>query len=83
MKQRQTSTAGSLLVVDEANMIDALSSTELDVEQLEQLVDEENEDHQAEQESKAAADTRVFGRDKNGQYKNHANFVKLRNKINS
>ena len=63
-------------------MIDALSSTELDVEQLEQLVDEENEDHEA-AEDKAADNKRVFGRDKNGQYKNHANFVKLRNKINS
>jgi len=45
----------SLLFAEEGNLIDALSSTELDVEALEHLVDNSTEE--------APADKRVFGRD--------------------
>jgi hypothetical protein len=78
-KQRQASALSSLLFAEEGNLIDALSSTELDVEALEHLVDEPSEEASADKPSTE----RVYGRDKNGQYRNHSNYVQLRNKINS
>ena len=83
-------------------LIEALSSTEVDLSVFAGLADEEDDDGDS-SEVKAATkflssdddsankkstkgsntEHRVFGKDKYGHYKNQANYIKLRNKINA
>ena len=82
-------------------LIEALSSTEVDLDLFAGLADEEDDDGDSSPEVKTikflAAEgpalkkkakgtdntKRIHGKDKFGQYKNQANFVKMRNKINA
>jgi hypothetical protein len=73
------------------NMIAALSSAELDLKEFvrhkdneEESDDDEKDDEQRQPElTEEEAELKAnFGRDKNGMFKNHKNFVMMRNKIN-
>ena len=43
---------------------------------------EEKEEGESKEDKSSDSDQRLNGRDKNGMYKNHKNYVNLRNKIN-
>jgi hypothetical protein len=59
------------------NMISALEASEIDVAAFETL-----EDGPPSADAHVQLDSKLIGRDKNGLFKNHQSFVKLRNKIN-
>lgn len=61
------------------NMISALEASEIDMES---FAAEGIEDGPPDSNSHVQLDSKLIGRDKNGLFKNHQSFVKLRNKIN-
>ena len=63
-----------------ANMAASLAGADLDLKEFSTKDDEEEEDNTSQEESQTLI--KNHGRDRNGMFKNHKNFVMMRNKIN-
>jgi len=62
-----------------ANMAKALAGADLDLKEFSTKEDDEEEDNSKDEEQVLIKN---HGRDRNGMFKNHKNFVMMRNKIN-
>jgi len=65
-----------------ANMAKAIAGSDLDLKEFATKEDEEEEDNSKDKSDEETQLIKNHGRDSNGMFKNHKNFVMMRNKIN-
>jgi len=82
--QASESTTNTEAVAENANaqMAQSVASSNLDLKEFATKEDEEEEDNSKDKSDESDQLKTNHGRDKNGMFKNHKNFVMMRNKIN-
>jgi hypothetical protein len=64
------------------NMAQAIANSDLDLKEFNTKDDDEEEDNSKDKSEEDQQLIKNHGRDRNGMFKNHKNFVMMRNKIN-